>query len=855
MIRLRFALAMAVRESRAARRRLLLLTASVTVGVAALVALNSFTANMRTAVADQAQSLLGADVAVRLRTPFSARAIGIIDSAAGCSGTPCPGVAQVTGFSAMAYVPRTEGTRLVQVAAIEGHYPFYGRIRTAPESAWGDLSSGRYVVVDPTLLAALNARVGDSLALGDARFAISGTIVDVPGDVGVRSAFGPRIFISGQYLPETHLLVTGSRAEYERFIRIPGGDPQTIAGDLRSKLSAERVTVRTVSDDERDLDETLEQLGRYLGLVALVALLLGGLGVASAVHVFIRRKIETIAILRCLGATSSQVLSVYLLQAATMGFLGSACGALLGMALQLGLPHLFADFLPVDVTFAISWPAILLGIGTGLIVASMFALLPLLGIRQISPLVVLRREFESARGGKRDWWKLPVYAAMMLCIAGLAALQVGNLVSGAVFTLAIGIVLGVLALAALVLIKILRRWFPGGLPYLVRQGLANLYRPANQTVVVMLSLGFGAFLLSTLYLVQSNLLRDFRFGSTGPRPNLVLFDIQPDQRAVIEDMLAAGSHEHQPTVPIIPMRILSVKGRPVSRILADSVPVGEDGQQLGRWAFRREYRSTYRDTVVGSEKVLVGDWWQPGSFSSGAIPISVEVEVAGELGISIGDTLVWDVQGLPVTTRVVNLREVNWARMEPNFFVVFPDGPLNAAPQMFVVLSRIPDPAARGTVQRQVVERFPNVTSLDLTQIQASIENLIDKVVLVIRFMALFSLATGAIVLVGAVATSRFQRIREGVLLKTLGATRKQILQILLIEYFFLGALAVALALLLSTGAGWLLMKYVFAADFAVPAGQLAVLATGMLLLTVSVGLLNSTEVFRKTPLEVLRAE
>jgi putative ABC transport system permease protein len=853
--RLGFVLAMAVRESRAARRRLLLLTASVTVGVAALVALNSFTANMRTAVAEQAQSLLGADLAVRLRSPFSARAIGVIDSAAGCSGTPCPAVAQVTGFSAMAYVPRTEGTRLVQVAAIEGNYPFYGRIRTAPESAWNGLASGRHVIVDPTLLAALSARVGDSLALGDTRFAITGTIVDVPGDVGVRSAFGPRIFIAGQYLAETHLLVTGSRAEYERFIKLPGGDPQAIAGQLRSTLSAERVTVRTVSDDERDLDETLDQLGRYLGLVALIALLLGGLGVASAVHVFIRRKIDTIAILRCLGATSSQVLSVYLLQAAAMGLLGSACGALLGMVLQLGLPYLFADFLPVDVAFAISWPAILLGIGTGLIVASMFALLPLLGIRRISPLMVLRREFETIQKRPRDWRKLPAYAAMVLCVAGLAALQVGNLVSGALFTLAIGVVLGVLALAALILIKALRRWFPSRLPYLVRQGLANLYRPANQTVVVMLSLGFGAFLLSTLYLVQSNLLRDFRFGNAGPRPNLVLFDIQPDQRGVIDNILAAAGHERQPAVPIIPMRILSVKGRPVSRILADSVLLGEDGQQLGRWAFRREYRSTYRDTVVGSEKVLVGDWWKPGVSGSGTIPISVEVEVAGELGITIGDTLVWDVQGLPVTTRVVNLREVNWARMEPNFFVVFPDGPLNAAPQMFVVLSRIPDPAARGTVQRQVVERFPNVTSLDLTQIQASIENLIDKVVLVIRFMALFSLATGAVVLVGAVATSRFQRIREGVLLKTLGATRKQILQILLVEYLFLGTLAVALALLLSTGAGWLLMKYVFESDFAIPFDSLTMLAAGMLALTVAVGLLNSTEIFRKTPLEVLRAE
>lgn len=855
MTRLGFVLAMAVRESRAARRRLLLLTASVTVGVAALVALNSFTANMRGAVADQAQSLLGADVAVRARAPFSPRAIGVIDSAAGCGGAACAAVAQVTGFSAMAYVPRTEGTRLVQVAAITGAYPFYGRIRTEPENAWDELQTGRHVIVDPTLLASLNARIGDTLSLGETRFQISGRIIDVPGDVGVRNAFGPRVFIPGEYVGETNLLVAGSRAEYERFLRLADGNPQQVSGGLRTALSGERVTVRTVADDERDLDETLDQLGRYLGLVALIALLLGGLGVASAVHVFIRKKIETIAILRCLGATSGQVLTVYLLQAAAMGLLGSIAGALIGLGLQLGLPHLFADFLPVDVTFAISWPAVFLGIGTGLIVSSVFTLLPLLGIRRVSPLVVLRREFETMGSRGRDWWKVPAYLLMVICIGGLAALQVGNLLSGIAFTVAIGVVLGVLALAAWLLIRILRRWFPSRLPYLWRQGLANLYRPANQTVVVMLSLGFGAFLLSTLYLVQSNLLREFRFGSTGPRPNLVLFDIQPDQKQEVERVLAEGGHEVAPAVPIIPMRILSVKGRPVSRILADSTLTGEDGQQLGRWAFRREYRSTYRDTIVSSEKLVVGDWWQPDRARSGAIPISVEVELAGELGITVGDTVVWDVQGLPVTTRVANLREVNWARMEPNFFVVFPDGPLNDAPQMFVVLSRIPDAADRGRVQRQVVERFSNVTSLDLTQIQASIEDLIDKVVLVIRFMALFSLATGAVVLVGAVATSRFQRIREGVLLKTLGATRKQILQILFVEYLSLGVLAVALALLLSTGAAWLLMKYLFESEFAFPAAPLGLLAASMLLLTVAVGLLNSTEVFRKTPLEVLRAE
>lgn len=855
MTRARFILEMARRESRAARRRLLLLTASVTIGVAALVAINSFTENLRTTAQSQARTLMGADLQVRGHKPLSADAARMVDSAAGCTAQPCPDVAAVTSFSAMAYVPRTEGTRLVQVEGIDGGYPFYGRIRTDPAGAWEQLQGGRNVIVDPSLLAALNARVGDSLVLGEARFGISGTIVDVPGDVGVRTAFGPRIFVPGRHLEETRLLVAGSRYDYEKYLRLGQGDPQAVARRLRQGLSAEGLTVRTVAEDQANLDNALDQMGRYLGLVALIALLLGGLGVASAVHVFIRRKLETIAILRCLGASSRQLFLVYLLQSGLMGLLGSVLGAMAGIALQLALPRVLADFLPVDVAFAVSWPAVLVGVGTGLLVSLLFALLPLLGIRRVSPLVVLRRPYEEVRRQRFDWWRLPVYLLLVASVIGLAGLQVKNLLSGLAFAVGIGVVLGILALAAWLLTKALRRWSPRGLPYLWRQGLANLHRPANQTFTVVLSLGFGAFLLSTLYLVQSNLLREFRMGSSGPRSNLVFFDIQPNQLGPVETEITAAGHPVEPAVPIVPMRLLSVKGRSVESILRDSNPVSDDGQPLGRWAFRREYRSTYRDTSVASEKTLVGKWWKAGEFDPAVLPISVEVEVAGELGVTVGDTMVWDVQGLPVTTRIVNLREVNWMRFEPNFFVVFPEGPLDEAPQMFVVLTRVSDPTELGRLQRRVIERSPNVTAIDLTQLQVSITRLIDRVVLVIRFMALFSLATGAVVLIGAVATSRFQRVREGVLLKTLGATRKQIGRILAVEYLALGALAVATAILLSGGAGWLIMKFVFETPFAFPLGSLGLLALGVVGLTLGVGLLNSLEVLRKTPLEVLRTE
>lgn len=858
MSTLRFILVMAWRESRATRRRLLLLLGAVGVGVAALVATNAFTDNLRDSADAQARALVGADVVARGRDPFTPRAIALFDSLA-CGGRDgCGNLARVTSFAAMAYVPRTTGTRLVQVSAVDPGYPYYGEITTDPRAAWAGLHQGRHIVVDPSLLTALDAQVGDSLALGNTRFLITGAATGIPGNVGIRAAFGPRVFIPARYLDETGLLTFGALAQYEAYIKVPAdADVRAEALRIRRTLAEERVTARSVADDQQDLGNALEQMGRYLGLVALVALLLGGLGVASAVHVFIRRKIETVGVLRCLGASSAQLVGVYLVQATVMGLAGTLLGAAAGVGLQKLLPRLFIGLLPVDVSFAVSWAAIFTGIGTGVWVTAVFALLPLLSLRLISPLAVLRRAWTA--GGpaqrRRDPLRWPVYILLVLSVITLSALQVGHLASALGFSAGILVVLAVLALAALGLIRGLRRWFPHGLPYLWRQGMANLYRPANQTVMVVLALGFGAFLLCTLYLVQANLLQRFQLDASGGRPNLVFWDIQSDQREGIERLVRDAGITPTSPVPIVPMRVASVKGRPVDEILKDTLLVGDDGERLGRWAFRREYRSTYRDTMVTSEKSLVGSFWTPDRPDTGIAPISVEAGLAGELDVGVGDTIVWDVQGVRIPTRIVDLREVNWARFEPNFFVVFPKGVLDRAPQTWVTLARVDDAAERGRLQRAVAEGYPNVTTLDLTQLLASVERIVDRVVLVIRFMALFSLGAGAVVLAGAIATSRLQRIREGVLLRTLGATRGQVFRIVLAEYFSLGLLATMLALVLSSAAGWLIMHRVFDLTFRFPVAPLTALAAGVLGLTVLVGLWNSTEVFRKTPMELLRSE
>ncbi|HSE46183.1 MAG TPA: FtsX-like permease family protein, partial [Gemmatimonadales bacterium] len=673
MTTLKFVLNMARREGRAGGRRLLLLTAAISAGVAALVAIESFSENLRTGVAQQSRALLGADARIASRTTPSQTTTETVDSIARQGGAGTGDVASVTGFAGMAYLKRSGATRMVRVTAIAGEYPLYGTVRTTPVDRWKSLTSdGKIALVDPSFLTGLQASIGDTLSLGETWFVVAGTVDNFPGDVGIQSAFGPRVFIPSRYLAETSLLSFGARAEYEWYLRFPDSTKVgALAKAWRTRVNQRQLSLRTASDNEENLRSSLDQLGRYLGLVALIALLLGGIGVGSAVQVFLGQKREAIAVLRCLGATSRQLFAVYLLQAMIMGLIGSAVGVGLGLLLQLVLPHVFGEFLPLTVQIRPSPRAALTGLLIGLWVSTIFALLPLLRVRSVPPLEVLRRPYETDRRERAELWTWVARITLVVSTVLLTIYQVGEVRKGLFFAGAIGFALLVLWLAALALIRGVRRWFPRRLPYVWRQGLANLYRPANQTVAVVLALGFGAFLLGALALVQHNLLRQLNLDAGPGKPNLVFFDIQPDQRQGLADLLKQQGHPATAPVPIVPMRIRSINGRPVGEILADSAPKNREGERIERWALRREFRSTYRDSIVHSEKVVVGLWWNPGSQKGPVFPISMETGVAGDLGVTVRDTIVWDVQGVSITTRIANLREVNWARFEPNFFVVF----------------------------------------------------------------------------------------------------------------------------------------------------------------------------------------
>ena len=843
---------LAWRESRTARRRLLLYMSSISLGVAALVAIDSFASNVTHSVREQSRSLLGGDLAFYSRQKWGPQQDTMFTEleARGLS------FARQVQFTSMAIVVNRPGTRLAQVRAITPGFPVYGKITTAPAEAWAHFHDGRNALVDESLLATLSAQVGDTLSLGLGKFVISGTLKDVPGNPGIAAAIGPRVFIPQQYVPETQLVVFGSRADYEVLARVPGNTtPELIVARYKTRLTEAKVRTRTVTQNETQLTNAIVQLGDFLGIVGLVALLLGGVGVASGVHAFVMRKIDTVAVLRCIGATSGQVLAIYVMQALAMGILGAAMGVALGVAIQFSLPSVMKDFLPVNVTIALEPKAILIGLAIGTWVALLFALRPLLALRTVSPLQALRRDAdpEVLRLKWRDWPRLSVNIVMVASVVALAIERAGELKRGAWLAGGIGAVLLLLWLSATMLSAIAKRGLRRGWPYVVRQGVANLYRPANQTKAVVLALGFGAFLISTLYLVQANLLRRFDVARQSSRANLVLYDVQGDQGAGVDSIVRSMGEQTLETTPIVTMRISMINKWTMAQMVDSTNP---DSVLRATWALRREYRSTYRaDTLPASEKLIAGKWFGRTPLKPGEpdAEVSLEKDVARELAAQLGDVITWDVQGVKVRTRLTSLREVNFARFEPNFFAVFSPGSVDKAPKTFVVLANVRDPKTMVRIQRAVVERFPNVSSLDLSLIQKTVTDIVEKVSLAVRFLALFSLAIGIPVLFSAVAATGRARVREGVLLKVLGATQRQIRKIMLAEYALLGVLGSLTGMVLSFGGAWAVMKFVFKTEFAPATGASLAIAGAMLVVTLVIGLLGGRDVFKETPMAALR--
>ena len=824
---------MAWRDSRRNRSRLLLFISSIVLGIAAIVAVYSFKDNLQNDIDKQAKELTGADLIIESRKPVDKRYQRMLDTLGDARS-------QERTFASMIYFVKGQGSRLVQIKALQGEYPYYGSIETVPVAAAQQFRTGQNALVDKTLMLQFNAKVGDSIKVGELNFEIKGILNKAPGQTGISSSVAPTVYIPLSYLEKTGLTKIGSRISYRyyyKYNQASAVDP--LVKKILPTLDKAGLEHDTVATKKEETGRSFKDVNRFLALSGFIALLLGCVGVGSAIHVYIQEKLNAIATLRCLGLKSRQAFLIYLIQISFIGLIGATIGAALGTVIQFLLPFVLKDFLPVEITMQISWSAIIQGIVLGLLISILFSLPSLLSVRKISPLNAIRASFEKA-SSKVDPLQWGVYLLMVLFVVGFTYLQMRNWWQTLFFTAGIGIAFVLLVAFSRLLMFIVRKLLPESLSYLWRQGFANLYRPNNQTLMLTVSIGLSTAFICTLFFVQGILLSRVTLSSGANQPNMVLFDIQSAQEKAVAETAQKFSLPLMNQVPVITMRIEEINGKKSN---ADSTNKG---------AFRNELRATYQDSLTAAEKIVAGVWTGKAA-PNGPVYISLDQNFAGRIHVKIKDKIVFNVQGMLIPTIVGSLREVNWSRMQTNFRVVFPTGVLESAPQFHVLMTRVPNPEVSAQFQGAVVREFANVSVIDLALILKLLDEILSKIGFVIRFMAGFSMITGWIVLVSAVLTSKNQRIKESVLLRTLGASRKQILMINAIEYFFLGSLAAAAGLILSLGSSWALAKFSFDAIFIPPLLPIVILFSSVVVLVVVTGVLSSRSVLNQPPLQILR--
>ena len=832
---------MAWRDSRRNRSRLFLFISSIIFGIAALVAIYSFGFNLKKDVDSQAATLIGADLSIFSNKPVDPSIKPLIDSLGDRRS-------EERNFASMILFPKSGGTRLVQVRALQGGFPYYGSLETTPVNAGTDFRNGKKALVDQTLMLQFNVKVNDSIKVGNVTFLIAGTLNKAPGQTSISSGIAPIVYIPMQYLEQTGLLQKGSRINYNFYYKFDHKvDIAKLTKKLDPRLDKAGLNYDTIDTRKENTGRAFGDLTRFLSLVGFIALLLGCVGVASAIHIYVREKIASIAIMRCLGVKAREAFLIYLIQIAGIGLIGSIIGSVLGSLVQHLLPLIFKDFLPISISTDISWMAIGQGILLGVIISVLFALLPLIAIRNISPLNTLRISYEQLNL-LRDPLRWLVYLLIVLFIMTFTFLQLDSWLASVFFTIGIFIAFLILTLIAKLLMYLVRIFIKSSWSYLWRQGFANLYRPNNQTIILIVSIGLSTAFICTLFFIQSMLVKQVALSASTNQANMILFDIQNNQEKGIASL--ARQH-HLPVlqqVPVVTIRLENINGKTEADLRKDTT------LKLSKNVFANEYRITYRDTLTPTEKLTDGEWVGHAP-KTGDVPISVEDRWAKRNKLKVGDHLVFNVQGITLPTKIASIRQVNWNKMQTNFLIVFPKGALDDAPQFHVLLTRVPNKTASASFQQSVVKQFPNVSMIDLGFVLSVLDDLMDKLGDIIRFMAMFSIVTGVVVLIASVRISKYQRIQESVLLRTMGASRKQILAITAIEYFFLGALSAATGILIAFAGSWLLAKYSFDIPFNASMLPALLLFLAIAILTILIGLFNSRGILNKPPLEILRRD
>ena len=830
---------LAWRETRGAWRHFAGFLACIALGVGALVAVLSVAATLDRSLGREARALLGGDVELRSARPLDAAAQAPVTELVRQGAT----VARVRELVAMARNPAGGGSLLVELKAVDGGYPLYGRLDVTPARPLDALLASGGVVVEEALLTRLGLGIDDPLTIGDATLTVTGVVRKEPDRAASLFTLGPRVLMNAASLDATGLVRPGSRVRHRTLVKLPAAlEPAAARGTLVEAMADPAIRVATFDEAQPGLRRFFDQLTAYLRLVGLTSLFVGGIGVAAAVRAFLGRKIATIAILRCLGASARTLTAVYVTQALALGILGSLAGALLGTFVQLLLGPLLQPFVPFDLDGRPAPLAMGTGILAGCLATALFALWPLLSARAVSPAILLRHPVDAGSvRPRRPWGTAAVIAGGL---AALALWQAGPLRIGAVFLAAAAGALGVLALAAWGTRALVAR-LPRPRSLAWRHGLSGLVRPGSQAVGVTVALGIGVTLLTAVALLERGLGRQLDLERRREAPSFFFVDVQPDQAEAFRETIAGIPGATPPElVPVVRGRLHAIDGQPIER-----------SRWAGRaeaWRVTREYVLTFAAAPPAGTVITRGRWWSPDD--GGRAWISVEGETARALGVDLGGTLTFDIQGVQVSAEVLSIRKVDWQTLGANFFVIFSPGPLDGAPLAYLGTARVP-PGADGAVQERVAAAFPNVTAIPVRDVLQRVTGVLDRIAVAIRLVALFVLGAGLTVMAEALVQSRAQRLYESVLLRTIGATRGRVARAFAVEYGCLGLVAGLGGALTGGLTAWIVLRFVLDVPPVFEVAPLAAALAASVALAVGVGFLGTFRLLGRKPLPVLRRE
>ncbi len=882
---------MAWRETRAAWRHFLYFLVCIAIGVGALTGVSLFGAQVEGAVTKEARGLLGGDLEIRLSHLMGAKGQEVLNS------LDDRGVALTHVSELVAMAARTESsgdgppTQIIELKAVEPQYPLYGTLRLEPQDNLADLLGRQTrrcpdptcfgVVVQESLLIRMGLTVGDPLRIGQGLFVITGVVRTEPDRMANAFSLGPRVLMSREGLRAAELVKAGSRIRERYLLKIPGTMvPEPLLYELRGRLAPDSVRVSSYRDAQPQLKQSLEQLTRYLGLIGLTALFVGGLGVATSIHAFVREKLNTIAILKTIGAESTTIIRTYGLQAMILGLVGSLVGLMLGVLLHQGLPWMIAALMASDLLDQLGFSKngmdltlvpLAKGLALGMLSTLLFALWPLLTIRDIKPARIFRRDVApltwtpSPRAwqwwkNRReiDWVKILVGTGIGMGLALLSVWQAGSWKVGLLFVLAFAAAVLLLGVSAHGVLMVLKK-SPRPEPLVLRQALGNVVRPGSQAVSITIAIGIAVMVVTTVSLVERSLLEQVGDKRPTDAPTFFFIDIQPDQAEGMAALLRQRSGDPNPRLtPLVRSRLSAVKDEPVkfeatSEEEEQKEKATQKEDRRKKWYLTREYVLTFLQDLPKDNKIVQGEWWKPGQVFTRPL-ISIEEDAAKQLGLIVGDTVELDIQGVPITGEIGSVRQVEWGNFSTNFYMIFSPGSLDGAPHTYVATVRVA-PSEEMALQQAVVASFSNVTAINMGDVLDGFARVLDRLSLAIRAVALFCVLSGGLVMAAALAATRYRRLYESVILKALGATRSVIVRSFAAEYALLGMLGGLLGCALASVLSWAVLETVFDLPWSLQPAVLGIGFVATITLTMVVGFLSTYRILGQPPMAVLRQE